>query len=71
MLGICPARRISRGRKWKPPYPKKQKPKRPRGRPTAKPDVVRTRNPDDVQRANLDHRVNTTGHVLKKGIREA
>jgi hypothetical protein len=27
---------------------------------------MRTGKPDDVQRANLDHRVNTTGYVLKK-----
>jgi hypothetical protein len=64
-LGIRPAEE-QRGRKWKPPYPVKQEPKRPRGRPRTKAEIVRTGNPDDVQRANLDHRVNTTGYVLKR-----
>jgi len=64
-LGIRPAEE-QRGRKWKPPYPAKQEPKRLRGRPRTKPEIMRTGNLDDVQRANLDHRVNTTGYVLKK-----
>jgi hypothetical protein len=64
-LGIRPAE-DQLGRKWKPPFPKKQEPKRPRGRPRTKPEIDYTGKLDDVQRASLDHRVNTTGHVLKK-----
>jgi hypothetical protein len=37
-LGIRPAE-DERGRKWKPPLPKKQEPKRPRGRTRAKPEI--------------------------------
>jgi hypothetical protein len=37
-LGIRPAE-DQRGRKWKPPLPKKQEPKRPRGRPPTKPEI--------------------------------
>jgi hypothetical protein len=63
-LGIRPAE-DQLGRKWKSPYPVKQEPKRPRGRPRTKPEIDYTGKLDDVQRASLDHRVNTTGHVLK------
>ena len=64
-LGIRPAEE-QRGRKWQPPLPQKQEPKRPRGSPGTKPEIIRTGNLDNVQRASLDHRVNTTGYVLKK-----
>ena len=37
-LGIRPAE-DQRGRKWKPPLPKKQEPKRPRGRTRTKPEI--------------------------------
>jgi hypothetical protein len=64
-LGIRPAE-DQRGRKWKEPLPQKQEPKRPRGRRAAEPEIVRTGKLDDVLHANLDHRVNTRGYVLKK-----